>query len=88
MTAVRLVIHGDVQGVNFRDSVRREAASAGASGWVRNRSDGKVEAHVEGDDEAVEAVVDFCGNGPGSADVERVEREEVEPESGEGFEVR
>ena len=82
------MVHGEVQGVNFRDSVRREAESAGASGWVRNRSDGTVEAHVEGDDSAVQAVVDFCESGPESAEVERVEREETEPESGEGFEVR
>ncbi len=88
MTATRIVVHGDVQGVNFRDSVRREAESAGACGWVRNRSDGTVEAHLEGDDAAVRAVLDFCGSGPGSADVERVEREEVEAESFTGFEVR
>ncbi|MGI8750385.1 MAG: acylphosphatase [Thermoleophilaceae bacterium] len=88
MTAARIVVHGDVQGVNFRDSVRREAESAGASGWVQNRSDGTVEAHVEGDHEAVGAVVDFCGRGPGNAQVNRVEREDVEPESLAGFEVR
>lgn len=88
MTAVRIVVHGDVQGVNFRDSVRRQAEAAGASGWVRNRSDGAVEAHVEGAGEAVQTVVDFCGQGPGSAQVNRVEREEVKPESAEGFEVR
>ncbi len=88
MTAIRIVVHGDVQGVNFRDSVRREAESAGASGWVRNRSDGTVEAQLEGDDEAVQAVVDFCGRGPGSAQVRRVEREDAEPESLEGFDIR
>lgn len=88
MTAARLVVHGEVQGVNFRDSVRREAEAAGASGWVRNRSDGAVEAHVEGSDAAVQAVVDFCGRGPGSAEVNRVERDAAEPESLEGFEVR
>ncbi len=88
MSAVRLVVHGEVQGVFFRDSVRQEAESAGASGWVRNRSDGTVETHVEGSEEAVQAVVDFCGHGPSGARVERVEREDVEPESALGFEVR
>lgn len=88
MTAIRIVVHGDVQGVNFRDSVRREAEAAGASGWARNRSDGTVEAQLEGDDEAVQAVVDFCGRGPGSAQVRRVEREDAERESLEGFDIR
>jgi len=88
VTAIRIVVHGDVQGVNFRDSVRREAEAAGASGWARNRSDGTVEAQLEGDDEAVQAVVDFCGRGPGSAQVRRVEREDAEPESLEGFDIR
>jgi acylphosphatase len=88
VTAVRLVVHGRVQGVGFRYTVRREAQSAGVSGWVRNRSDGAVEAMLEGDDRAVQAVADFCERGPSSASVERVEREDVEPEGAEGFAIR
>jgi acylphosphatase len=88
VSAVRLVVHGEVQGVFFRDSVRQEAESAGVTGWVRNRADGTVEAHVEGDDEAVQAVVNFCGRGPSDAKVERVEREDAEPEGASSFEVR
>lgn len=88
MSAVRLVVHGRVQGVGFRDAVRSEAEAAGVSGWVRNCSDGSVEAHLEGDDEALERVVSFAGEGPHGADVERVERHEADSEGASGFSVR
>ena len=52
------------------------------SGWVRNRPDGAVEAVFEGEREDVEALVDFCRQGPRGADVERVD---VETESPEGL---
>jgi acylphosphatase len=77
-----------VQGVFFRDSTRREARSAGVSGWVTNRSDGAVEAVFEGDEDAVERMVSFVRRGPGHADVEDVEVQEEEPEGLTGFEVR
>jgi acylphosphatase len=83
-----LVVHGDVQGVGFRDAVRSEAQSAGATGWVANRSDGTVEVHVEGDQDAVEKVVAFAGEGPTGAGVERVEREDADAEERQGFDVR
>jgi acylphosphatase len=87
-TRRRVVVHGRVQGVFFRDSTEREAASRGVAGWVRNRDDGAVEAVFEGDSEAVEALVEFCRSGPSRADVERVDVEEEESEGLEGFEVR
>ncbi len=88
MKSVRVRVHGEVQGVFFRDTVSREAERAGVAGWVRNCSDGAVEAHFEGDDEAVDGLVDFCGSGPDRASVERVETEPADPEGGEGFTVR
>jgi acylphosphatase len=84
----RVVAHGRVQGVFFRDSTRSEARSAGVSGWVCNRSDGAVEAVFEGEPEAVERLVRFVRRGPGSADVDHVDVAEEEPEGLEGFEVR
>jgi acylphosphatase len=84
----RVVVHGNVQGVFFRDSTRQEADSRGVSGWVRNRDDGTVEAVFEGDRDAVEALVDFTQSGPSHADVERVEIEDEEPEGLTAFEVR
>jgi acylphosphatase len=88
MSAVRAVVHGRVQGVGFRWAVRDAARSAGAKGWVRNREDGTVEAHVEGDDEAVDSVLSFLGTGPQGAQVERVEREDAAAEDAGEFVIR
>jgi len=81
-------VHGDVQGVFFRDSCRREASSRGVAGWVTNRPDGAVEAVFEGEPEAVGALVDFCRRGPRSADVDSVDETSEEPEGLSSFEVR
>ena len=81
-------MHGEVQGVFFRDSTREEAERRGVAGWVGNRSDGAVEAVFEGEPDAVAALVAFCGEGPGRAQVERVEETEEEPEGLDGFHVR
>jgi acylphosphatase len=83
----RVIVHGRVQGVFFRDSARRRAADRGVSGWVRNNRDGTVEAVFEGDDEAVESMVRFAREGPRGADVERVEVTDEEPEGLSGFSV-
>jgi acylphosphatase len=88
MTRRRVVAQGRVQGVFFRDATAREARSAGVAGWVRNRSDGAVEAVFEGADAAVDRMVQFVRRGPGHADVEDVEVIEEEPEGLESFEVR
>ena len=84
----RVTVHGDVQGVFFRDTARRKATDAGVSGWIANRSDGTVEAVFEGPPEAVEQVVDFCREGPSAATVERADVSEEEPEGLSGFDVR
>ena len=77
----RVVVHGLVQGVFFRDSVRRRASSAGVSGWVRNNPNGTVEAVFEGEQDAVDRLVDFCREGPrGGALVDGIEVYEEEPE--------
>lgn len=85
-TTLRLVIHGRVQGVFFRDSMRREAQRLAVAGWVRNRSDGSVEAAVHGEPAAVDALVRWARRGPILAQVERVD---IEPYDGiyTGFEV-
>jgi acylphosphatase len=73
MTTLHLVIHGRVQGVFFRDSMRREAQSLSIAGWVRNCSDGTVEAAVQGESAAVDAIVRWARRGPQRAQVERVD---------------
>jgi acylphosphatase len=86
--AKRVVVHGSVQGVFFRDTTRRKAQQRGVSGWVRNCPDGTVEALFEGDAESVESMVAFAREGPRGASVERVDVSDVSPEAGGGFEVR
>jgi acylphosphatase len=84
----RVVVHGRVQGVFFRDTTRREARRRGVAGWVRNRADGAVEAVFEGDPEAVAGMVDFCERGPRGAEVANVETSDEPVEGLSGFDVR
>jgi acylphosphatase len=84
----RLIVHGQVQGVGFRYAVERAARSRGVAGWVRNRSDGTVEAVLEGDPDAVESLERFCREGPRGVVVTDVEVQEERPEGLSGFEVR
>jgi acylphosphatase len=86
--ARHLEIAGRVQGVFFRDSLRREAEQRGVAGWARNTSDGTVEAMLEGEAGAVERVIAWCREGPSRADVSDVRVSEREPEGVEGFEIR
>ena len=81
-------MRGNVQGVFFRDSCRREASSRGVAGWVTNRHDGAVEAVFEGKPDAVQAMVDWCSRGPRGADVDSVDESTEEPEGLSGFEIR
>ncbi|HMJ94860.1 MAG TPA: acylphosphatase [Thermoleophilaceae bacterium] len=84
----RVVVHGHVQGVFFRDSCRRQAEARGVAGWITNRPDGAVEAVFEGDADAVAALVDFCRGGPRGAEVSSVDESPEDPEGLGGFEVR
>jgi len=77
-----------VQGVFFRDTLRRMATSRGVAGWVRNNPDGTLEAAFEGEPADVEALVEFCRRGPRGAVVEQVEAAEEEPEGESGFAIR
>ena len=84
----RAVVHGRVQGVFFRDTMRRMAQSRGVAGWVTNRPDGAVEAVFEGEPVDVESMLSFSREGPRGAAVERVELIEEEPEGLSGFAIR
>jgi acylphosphatase len=77
-----------VQGVFFRDSVRRLAERNGVSGWVRNNWDGSVEGVLEGEPDGVERVVAFMQEGPRGARVDRIEVVDEQPEGLSGFAVR
>ena len=64
-----VIITGRVQGVFFRMETKRAAGELGVFGWVKNQLDGTVEALFEGDRDRVEAIVDWCRQGPPNADV-------------------
>ena len=70
---LHLIIYGRVQGVFYRDSMRSQAQGLSVAGWVRNRSDGTVEALVQGEAAAVDMIVQWAHRGPPHARVERVE---------------
>lgn len=84
----RVVVHGRVQGVFFRDSLRRLADRNGVSGWARNTPEGAVEAVFEGEPHAVERLVSFAHTGPPQAHVDAVDVHEEEPEGFSGFSIR
>lgn len=88
LIARHVIIRGLVQGVFFRASCEQEARRAGVAGWVRNRTDGSVEAVFEGPAAAVRQLVDWCHDGPPRAKVEAVEVEAAEPTGATGFATR
>jgi len=69
----QVIIHGIVQGVFFRASMRDEAIRIGVGGWVRNLPDGAVQALLEGEKKKVEALIAWCHQGPPGALVTKVE---------------
>ena len=81
----RALVSGRVQGVFFRDSARQEAERLGISGSARNLPDGRVEIVAEGDEEAVERLIEWCRSGPSYADVTDVEVETEKPRGAKGF---
>ncbi|MCB2107906.1 MAG: acylphosphatase [Rhodobacteraceae bacterium] len=81
---VRLLISGCVQGVGYRAWAVRAATGLGLSGWVRNLTDGRVEALASGSTDAVGAFIDACREGPRFAKVREVMTEGVEEVFSEG----
>ncbi|NIX15171.1 MAG: acylphosphatase [Candidatus Dadabacteria bacterium] len=74
---IHLIVHGIVQGVNFRFSTQQKAQSLGLVGWVRNKKDGTVEAVAEGSDEEINKFISWCKTGPKMAKVTKVDITEV-----------
>jgi len=89
MVRVHLFIEGKVQGVFYRDSTRTKAEELGVNGWVRNLTDGRVEAVFEGPGPKVKEMVAWCRRGPPMAQVTGLAELDGEREEGlRGFEVR
>lgn len=86
---VHVIISGRVHGVWFRATTKQKAEQLGLTGWVRNTSDGNVEAVFEGDGENIKEMLDWCHHGPPSAEVENVEIEKQTPSNGfDGFSIK
>ena len=88
MSRRHVIVRGIVQGVFFRASCQQEALRQGVAGWVSNRADGSVEVVLEGSDDAVSRMVDWCRTGPPRAAVTDVEVTDEEPAGETGFDVR
>lgn len=87
--AVRVRVHGRVQGVFYRQSCLDRARAAGVRGWVTNMADGSVEALFAGAPEAVDRMVRWCYEGPPSAYVRSVDEDRSDPaQAPKRFEVR
>ena len=72
MIALHISIYGRVQAVGFRNWIKKSAEKKRVFGWVRNASDGSVEAFIQGKDEALNDLLALCWEGPDLADVEDV----------------
>lgn len=88
MKAAHVFVRGRVQGVSYRNFVESQAEELGIGGWVRNRSDGSVEAWLEGDRDNVANLMELMEEGPEGAGVNDVEVSWEEPEGFAGFERR
>lgn len=86
--ARRAVITGRVQGVGFRAACAAQARALGVQGWVANRNDGAVVAHIQGATPLVEAMLTWCAHGPPAAAVDAVTIEPAETHAPTGFVIR
>ncbi|HEX3431870.1 MAG TPA: acylphosphatase [Rhizomicrobium sp.] len=87
-TTLRLRIEGSVQGVGYRFFAADEARKLRLDGWIRNRSDGSVEALVSGPTKTVESFVAICMRGPPGARVTNVDMHTADPPAEQGFRIR
>lgn len=83
-----LIISGRVQGVFFRANTKEAAHKRNLAGWVKNRSDGRVEAVIEGEKKAVDSLIEWAHTGSPAANVTDVEVSFEEPVGLSGFEIR
>jgi acylphosphatase len=75
----RFVISGRVQGVWYRASTQERAVALGLSGWVRNMPDGRVEVLAQGPADRIQALIDWCFQGPPLARVDNIEADWTDP---------
>ncbi len=86
---VRVIISGKVQGVWYRASTKQMAEKIGITGWVRNTSEGNVEAMFEGEEDLVNEMIEWCNQGPPLARVDNLTIENIEnKEKFDGFNIK
>lgn len=88
MRRIRAIVSGRVQGVSYRASTAKKAGQLGLVGWVRNLANGSVELEAEGTKPAIDALIEWCKQGPPAAQVDQVSVEELAPTGGDGFDIR
>lgn len=86
--AIRLTIHGKVQGVGFRYYTQQKAQELNLEGWVKNQPDGTVYVETEGKKQAIESFIDWCKMGPAMAQVRLVQQQEIPLQGYTEFKVR
>lgn len=86
--SVDLTVTGTVQGVSYRAACADRARALGVTGYVENLDDGSVHVVAEGDPDAVEALIDWCHDGPTAARVDDVEVRDIAPEGHRSFDIR
>lgn len=77
---VKILIAGRVQGVFFRAYIEEKAVELDLKGWVRNNSDGSLEAIFEGSDDKIQQILTWCKQGPSAAKVDELKVEKLAPE--------
>jgi len=88
LTSLRMKIEGYVQAVGYRNFAIQEATRLGLDGWIRNRTDGTVEALISGDTQKVEQFIMACAKGPPGSRVSNFELHKAEPPAEKGFRRR
>ena len=88
MKCLHLIISGRVQGVFFRDNIRRKATELELKGYVRNLEDSTVEVVAQGDENKINELIEFIKKGPGIAKVRDIKIKHKKPENFKSFEIR
>jgi acylphosphatase len=81
-------ITGNVQGVGFRANAKKQAELLDLAGFVQNQADGSVLIEAEGDESALQALLEWCRQGSQAATVNKVDYQEIKVQNYQGFSVR
>jgi len=87
MKTLKIIITGIVQGVFFRKFIQEKAEQLGLNGFIRNLNNGSVEVVIEGKDESVNLMLDFCKQGPEHGEVKSVEYSEMKHQGFDNFKI-